>query len=33
MSRKKFGSDPKRLLEVAGFYLGIERAGETVRIG
>lgn len=28
----KFGSDPKRLLEVAGFYLGIERGSETVRI-
>lgn len=28
----KFGSDPKRLLEVAGFYLGIERANETVRL-
>lgn len=28
----KFGGDPKRLLEVAGFYLGIERANETVRI-
>src|SRR5689334_5934273 len=28
----KFGSDPKRLLEVAGFYLGIERGAETVRI-
>ena len=28
----KFGSDPKRLLAMAGFYLGIERAGETVRI-
>jgi uncharacterized membrane protein YgcG/tetratricopeptide (TPR) repeat protein len=30
---KKFGSDPKRLLAVAGFYMGIERASETVRIG
>ncbi len=29
----KFGSNPKRLLEVAGFYLGIERSSETVRIG
>ena len=28
----KFGTDPKRLLAIAGFYLGIERAGETVRI-
>jgi tetratricopeptide (TPR) repeat protein len=28
----KFGSDPKRLLEMAGFYLSIERGGETVRI-
>jgi Flp pilus assembly protein TadD len=28
----KFGSDPKRLLEMAGFYLGIERGDETVRI-
>ncbi|HEY0364837.1 MAG TPA: TPM domain-containing protein [Pyrinomonadaceae bacterium] len=28
----KFGTDPKRLLEVAGFYLGIERGSETVRI-
>nr|AUN36090.1 TPR domain protein TonB system component [uncultured bacterium] len=28
----KFGSDPKRLLEVAEFYLGIERGAETVRI-
>jgi uncharacterized membrane protein YgcG/tetratricopeptide (TPR) repeat protein len=28
----KFGTDPKRLLAVAGFYLGIERAAETVRI-
>ncbi len=29
----KFGSNPKRLLEVAGFYLGVERSSETVRIG
>ena len=29
----KFGSNPKRLLELAGFYLGIERSNETVRIG
>jgi len=28
----KFGTDPKRLLSVAGFYLGIERANETVRL-
>ena len=28
----KFGSDPKRLLAVASFYLGIERASETVRL-
>ena len=28
----KFGSDPKRLLAVAGFYMGIEQAGETIRI-
>jgi tetratricopeptide (TPR) repeat protein len=28
----KFGADPKRLLAVAGFYLGVERAGEAVRI-
>lgn len=28
----KFGSDPKRLLTIAGFYLGIERAADTVRI-
>ena len=28
----KFGSDPKRLLEMAGFYLSIERGSETVRI-
>ena len=28
----KFGSDPKRLLAVAGFYMGIERAGETIRL-
>jgi tetratricopeptide (TPR) repeat protein/outer membrane biosynthesis protein TonB len=29
----KFGSNPKRLLEVAGFYMGIERASDTVRVG
>lgn len=28
----KFGSDLKRLLAMAAFYLNIERAGETVRI-
>ena len=28
----KFGADPKRLLSVAGFYLGIERANDTVRL-
>lgn len=28
----KFGSDPKRLVEVAGFYLGMERGDETVRV-
>jgi len=28
----KFGSDPKRLLAVAGFYLGVERAADTVRV-
>jgi len=28
----KFGNDPKRLLAVAGFYLGIERGAETVRV-
>jgi tetratricopeptide (TPR) repeat protein len=28
----KFGTDPKRLLTVAGFYLGIEQGSETVRI-
>ena len=28
----KFGTDPKRLLAVAGFYLGIERGSETVRL-
>lgn len=30
---QKFGSDPKRLLEVGGFYLGIERSNDTVRVG
>jgi tetratricopeptide (TPR) repeat protein len=28
----KFGSDPKRLLTIAGFYLGIERSDETLRM-
>ena len=28
----KFGNDPKRLLEVAEFYLGIERGADTVRV-
>jgi tetratricopeptide (TPR) repeat protein len=28
----KFGSDPKRLLTLANFYLGIERGDEAVRI-
>ncbi len=28
----KFGTDPKRLLTVAGFYLGIERGDEAIRI-
>jgi len=28
----KFGSDPKRLLSVASFYLGIERGDEATRI-
>lgn len=28
----KFGNDPKRLLSIAGFYLGIERANDTVRL-
>jgi tetratricopeptide (TPR) repeat protein len=30
---EKFGSDPKRLLAVAGFYLGIERGDEATRVG
>lgn len=29
---KKFGSDPKRLLSVASFYVGIERGDEALRI-
>ncbi|HEU4834296.1 MAG TPA: TPM domain-containing protein [Pyrinomonadaceae bacterium] len=28
----KFGTDPKRLLAVAGFYLGIERGSDTIRV-
>lgn len=28
----KFGNDPKRLLAIAGFYLGIERGSDTVRV-
>jgi tetratricopeptide (TPR) repeat protein len=28
----KFGSDPKRLLAVASFYLGLERGDEVIRI-
>ena len=28
----KFGNDPKRLLEMAAFYLGIERSNDTVRL-
>jgi tetratricopeptide (TPR) repeat protein len=28
----KFGAAPKRLLSVAGFYLGIERASDTMRL-
>ena len=28
----RFGTDPKRLLSLAGFYLGIERADDTVRL-
>jgi len=28
----KFGTDPKRLLAVAGFYLGIEQGSDTVRL-
>lgn len=28
----KFGTDAKRLIAVAGFYLGIERGSETVRL-
>ncbi len=28
----KFGIDPKRLISVAGFYLGIEHASELIRV-
>src|SRR5215216_2762883 len=28
----KFGTDPKRLLGVAGFYLSVERGSDTVRV-
>ena len=28
----KFGTDPKRLLGVASFYMGIERSKETIRL-
>jgi len=28
----KFGGDPKRLLEMAGFYLSVERGSDTVRV-
>ena len=28
----KFGNDPKRLLAIAGFYLGVERGNDTVRV-
>ncbi|HEV8167723.1 MAG TPA: TPM domain-containing protein, partial [Pyrinomonadaceae bacterium] len=28
----KFGNDPKRLLAMAGFYMGVERANDTVRL-
>ena len=28
----KFGSDPQRLLAIAGFYLGIERGDEAARV-
>ena len=29
---KKFGSNPKRLLTLAGFYIGIERGDDAVRL-
>jgi uncharacterized membrane protein YgcG/tetratricopeptide (TPR) repeat protein len=28
----KFGNDPRRLLEMAGFYLSVERGNDTVRV-
>ena len=28
----KFGNDPQRLLAIAGFYMGIERGNDTVRV-
>ncbi len=28
----KFGNDPKRLLAMAGFYMGVERSNDTVRL-
>jgi tetratricopeptide (TPR) repeat protein len=28
----KFSNDPKRLLAMAGFYMGVERANDTVRL-
>ena len=28
----KFGSDPKRLLAIAGFYLSVERGDDTMRV-
>jgi tetratricopeptide (TPR) repeat protein len=30
---QKFGNDPKHLLAMGGFYLGIERSSDTVRVG
>ncbi|MEP6636282.1 MAG: TPM domain-containing protein [Acidobacteriota bacterium] len=33
MIEAKFGTDPKRLLSLAGFYLGIEDGEEAARIG
>jgi uncharacterized membrane protein YgcG/Flp pilus assembly protein TadD len=29
----KFGSDPKRLLNIAGFYLNTERGADVIRVG
>ena len=29
----KFGQDPKRLLNIAGFYLSVERGPDVVRVG